>query len=130
MLTLAHLLAIAAGASAGAISRWLLSLWLNQPGAVLPWGTLAANLAGGYLIGLVLGVISLYPEAPPWLRLMLITGFLGGFTTFSTFSAETFELLAQGAYTRAFAYSAGSLAGSLVFTGLGFATLRLFRSAA
>src|SRR3546814_11152399 len=80
-----HFLAIGVGAALGAISRWLLGLWLNHAHAALPWGTLAANLGGGYLIGIMLGALSIYPEVPIWLKLMLVTGFLGGLTTFSTF---------------------------------------------
>lgn len=127
MLTFSHLLAIGVGAALGAISRWLLGLWLNHAHAALPWGTLAANLTGGYLIGVILGVVSLYPEVPVWLRLMLVTGFLGGLTTFSTFSAETFGLLERGAYLHALGYSGISLLGSLALTALGYAMVHGLR---
>lgn len=127
MLTLHHFLAISLGAAAGAVSRWLLGLWLNHPHVALPWGTLAANLIGGYLIGVVLGVLSIYPDVPPWLRLMLVTGFLGGLTTFSTFSGETIGLLERGAYLPAFGYIGLSLAGSLALTVLGLATVQLLQ---
>jgi CrcB protein len=129
MLTLTHFLAISLGAAAGAVSRWVLGLWLNHPHVVLPWGTLAANLIGGYLIGVVLGVLSLYPDVPAWLRLMLMTGFLGGLTTFSTFSGETVGLLERGAYLPALGYIGLSLAGSLALTALGLATVHLLRPA-
>ena len=125
MLTSINFLAIGVGAAAGAICRWLLGLWLNHPGLLLPWGTLAANLIGGYLVGLLLGVLAMYPEAPMWLKLMLITGFLGGLTTFSTFSGEAIGLLERGAYLSAFGYIGFSLAGSLALTCLGFATASL-----
>lgn len=123
MLTLSNFLAVAIGAAAGAIARWMLGLGLHHSGSVLPWGTLAANLVGAYLIGLILGMVALHPEVPTWLRLMLVTGFLGGLTTFSTFSAETFGMLERGAYVTAFAYSGISLVGSLALTALGFATI-------
>lgn len=127
MLTYLNFCAIGIGAAAGAISRWRLGLWLNQPGVILPWGTLAANLTGGYLVGLLLGILAMYPEAPMWLKLMLITGFLGGLTTFSTFSGETIGLLERGAYLHAFGYIGFSLVGSLALTCLGFATVSLWR---
>jgi CrcB protein len=127
MLTLGHFFAIGLGAALGAISRWLLGLWLNQSHAALPWGTLAANLIGGYLIGVALGAISLYPEVPDWLKLTITTGFLGGLTTFSTFSAETVGLLERGAYVEAFGYAAVSLIGTLTLTAMGLATMHALR---
>ena len=127
MLTFGHFFAIGVGAALGAISRWLLGLWLNQSHAALPWGTLAANLIGGYLIGVALGVISLYPEMPDWLKLTITTGFLGGLTTFSTFSAETVGLLERGAYVEAFGYAAVSLVGTLTLTAMGLATMHALR---
>lgn len=127
MLTFAHFFAIGIGAAAGAISRWLLGMWLNHPHVMLPWGTLTANLAGGYLVGLLLGVLAMYPEAPTWVRLMLITGFLGGLTTFSTFSGETFGMIERGAYLSALGYIGLSLLGSLALTALGFVTVNLWR---
>jgi|SRR5690606_26135243 CrcB protein len=129
MLTLGHCFSVAAGAAFGAISRWLLGLWLNQAHAALPWGTLVANLAGGYLVGIVLGLVSMSPDFPMWLRLMLVTGFLGGLTTFSTFSAETFGMLERGAYLHALGYGGISLLGSLVLTALGYATVHGLRPA-
>lgn len=122
MLTVANALAVCVGASLGALCRWLLGLWLNGPGAQLPWGTLAVNLGGGYLIGLLLGLLAGQPEVPVWLRLFLLTGFLGGMTTFSTFSGETVGMLMRGVYVPAFVYAAVSLLGSLAATGLGFYT--------
>lgn len=117
-------LAVGAGAVLGAWSRWLLALWLNAHVSGWPWGTLLANLAGAYLIGLVLGMVSLHPEWPAWIRLAVVTGFLGALTTFSTFSAETVAMLESGDYARAAGYAAVSLAGSLLLTGLGLATAR------
>ncbi|NGM88864.1 fluoride efflux transporter CrcB [Parapusillimonas sp. SGNA-6] len=130
MLTFHHFLAISLGAAAGAVSRWLLGLWLNHPHVALPWGTLAANLIGGYLIGVVLGLLALFPEVPTWLRLMLVTGFLGGLTTFSTFSGESIGLLERGAYLHAFGYIGASLVGSLALTALGMVTVHWLRPAA
>lgn len=127
MLTFSHFFAIGIGAAFGAISRWLLGLWLNQSGVIMPWGTLAANLIGGYLIGVLLGILSLYPEVPDWLKLMAITGFLGGLTTFSTFSGETVGLLERGAYITAFGYIGISLLGTLGLTALGLATVHAAR---
>lgn len=130
MFSLPHLLAVALGASIGAVCRWALSLWLNHSAAAWPWGTLGANLLGGYLVGAFLGALSLHPELPVWLRLMLVTGFLGGLTTFSTFSAESFGMLERGHYAMAFGYIALSLLGSLALTALGFATVYLLRPGA
>lgn len=127
MLTLGHFFAVGIGAAFGAIARWLLGLWLNSSGAFWSWGTLAANLTGGYLIGLALGFMSLYPEIPDWLKLTLTTGFLGGLTTFSTFSAETVGLLERGAYASALAYVLVSVAGSLTFTAVGLMTVHAWR---
>ncbi len=127
MLTISNFLAIGIGAALGAICRWLLGLWLNHPSVALPWGTLAANLVGGYMIGVFLGMLAIYPEVPAWLRLMLVTGFLGGLTTFSTFSGETIGLLERGAYVSAMAYAGVSLLGSLALTALGIATVHALR---
>ncbi len=127
MLTFGHFFAIGIGAALGAISRWLLGLWLNSSHVALPWGTLAANLIGGYLIGVALGVFVHYPDMPDWLKLMITTGFLGGLTTFSTFSAETVGLLEREAYFTAFGYAGVSLMGTLALTALGLATVHALR---
>lgn len=126
MLTLANFLAVAAGAMLGAIARWLLGMWLNAANSTMPWGTLTANLAGGYLVGLVLGALALHPEVPAWVRLLTVTGFLGGLTTFSTFSGETVGLLERGDYMAALGYMAMSLAGTLALTAVGLLTVRLW----
>jgi len=122
MLTIVNALAVCVGAALGAMCRWLLGLWLNGPGAAWPWGTLTVNLGGGYLIGVLLGVLAVQPEVPVWLRLFLLTGFLGGMTTFSTFSGETVAMLMRGAYLSATGYAAMSLFGSLAATVVGFYT--------
>lgn len=127
MLTSAHFLAVALGATAGAWLRWLLGLWLNRHADMLPWGTLAANMLGGYLVGLVLGVVAAHPEWPQFWRLLLVTGFLGGLTTFSTFSAEVVGFVEEGRLGMALSYAGISLAGSLVLTFLGLLTAHSLR---
>ena len=118
--------AICVGASLGALSRWWLSLWLNTPGAFLPWGTLAANLIGGYLIGLAIAALQALPQLDPVWRLAIVTGFLGGLTTFSTFSAEVVTLLTQGRLGHALLVAILHLAGSLTMTWLGLHSLAPF----
>lgn len=108
-------LAICIGASVGALARWGLGLWLN-PGAVIPVGTLAANLIGGYLVGLCVAVFHALPDLDPVWRLALVTGFLGALTTFSSFSAEVVGLLGQQRYGLALGTAALHLFGSLALT--------------
>ncbi|MCB1978574.1 MAG: fluoride efflux transporter CrcB [Burkholderiaceae bacterium] len=119
-----NVLSICAGASLGALARWRLGLWLS-PGGLLPWGTLAANLVGGYLIGIAVGVFQVLPQLDPAWRLALITGFLGALTTFSTFSVEIVEMLQQQRALLAFASVALHLGGSLLLTWLGLQTVAL-----
>ena len=107
------------GASLGAIARWQLSLWLNASTHWLPLGTLAANLAGGWLIGLLVALFQAQPGIDPVWRLALITGFLGALTTFSTFSMETVQLLQAGRAAQALALAALHLVGSLALTWFG-----------
>ncbi len=122
------LLAIAAGATLGAWARWGLSLWLDPLKDTLPLGTLAANLIGGYLVGVALAWFGSHPDASPEWRLFVITGLLGGLTTFSTFSAETVLLIERQQIGWACAGIALHLAGSLSMTVLGLATVRLLRA--
>ena len=119
------LIAIAAGAALGAWARWGLSLWLNPAHHAVPMGTLAANLVGGYLIGLAVAGFAQAPQLAPEWRLFVITGMLGGLTTFSTFSAETVDLLQKQAYGWAFGTIALHLLGSLAMTGLGLWTVKM-----
>ena len=112
------ILAICIGASIGALCRWGLGLWLT-PGGVIPWGTLAANLMGGYLIGVCIAVFHAMPQLDPMWRLLLITGFLGGLTTFSTFSAEVIGFLMAERYALALATATAHVAGSLLMTIIG-----------
>ena len=115
-------LAICIGASLGALARWGLGLWLT-PGGVLPWGTLAANLIGGYLIGVAIAAFQAMPQLDPVWRLLLITGFLGGLTTFSSFSAEVVEFLMAGRYGLALLTAGLHVLGSLAMTVLGLKSL-------
>lgn len=118
-------LAICIGASLGALARWGLGLWLN-PGAIMPLGTLAANLIGGYLVGVAVAVFQSLPHLDPVWRLALITGFLGGLTTFSSFSAEVVGMLGQQRYALAFGTTALHLFGSLALTLAGIKTATFF----
>jgi CrcB protein len=113
---------ISLGAALGAVSRWFLALSLNAFWAAMPLGTLAANLIGGYLIGLASSFFSAHADLPMEFRLLVITGFLGGLTTFSTFSAEVIEILQSGGYVRAFLTIGLHLLGSLALTMLGMAS--------
>lgn len=115
-------LAICTGASLGALARWGLGLWLT-PGGLLPWGTLAANLVGGYLIGVAMAAFQAMPQLDPVWRLLLITGFLGGLTTFSSFSAEVVEFLMTGRYGLALLTAGLHVLGSLAMTVLGLKSL-------
>ena len=120
----AQLAMIALGATLGAWMRWGLSLWLNARVAQFPLGTLASNLIGGYLIGLAVAYFSAHPALTPEWRLFVITGFLGGLTTFSTYSAEVVQLLQSGRLAMAGVLALVHLTGSLLLTILGIATYR------
>jgi CrcB protein len=117
-------LAISLGAALGAVLRWLLAVRFNPLWTALPLGTLAANLIGGYAIGLALGWLGQHPELPPQVRLFVITGLLGGLTTFSTFSAEVVTHLQQGRIGPALLVAVTHVVGSLALTALGLATVR------
>ena len=125
MPTLFPVLAICIGASAGALARWGLGLWLT-PGGLIPWGTLAANLIGGYLIGVCIAAFQAVPQLDPVWRLLLITGFLGGLTTFSSFSAEVVEFLMAERYALALGTATAHVAGSLLMTVAGIKTATFF----
>ncbi|MDK6079375.1 fluoride efflux transporter CrcB [Massilia varians] len=120
-------LAVGAGAALGAWLRWGLGLWLGSLHAYVQVGTLAANLVGGYLVGLALGFFSAYPGLAPEWRLFAITGFLGGLTTFSSFSGESVLLLQRGEVGWALAHTLLHLLGSILFCVAGFATWRVLR---
>jgi CrcB protein len=122
--------AIALGAALGALLRWLLGLKLNTLFPSIPPGTLAANLIGGYIIGLAIAFFAAVPGLSPEWRLLVITGFCGGLTTFSTFSAEVVTLLQQGRFSWVLASVAVHVTGSLLMTIAGIATVHLARSTA
>ncbi|HMY27800.1 MAG TPA: fluoride efflux transporter CrcB [Agitococcus sp.] len=121
------ILAISIGASIGAVGRWLLSLWLNKVFLFIPLGTLLANLVGGYLIGVAFALFANHPSWPAEWRLLVITGFLGGLTTFSTFSIETVGLLQQEKWLWAAMQISLHVLGSLVMTLMGLATVSYLR---
>jgi CrcB protein len=118
------IIAICLGACVGALARWGLALWLN-PGGLIPWGTLAANLLGGYLVGVCVAVFQAMPQLDPAWRLALVTGFLGALTTFSSFSAEVVGMLQQQRYALAVGTAALHLLGSLLLTVLGMRSTAL-----
>lgn len=117
-------IAIGLGAAIGSWMRWGLGLWLNSMLPELPLGTLLANLAGGYLIGVAVAFFMQQPGLSPEWRLFIITGFLGGLTTFSTFSAETVTLLTRGQYAWVAVIITTHLGGSLLMTLLGIQTFK------
>jgi fluoride exporter len=123
-MTIAQILAVGGGAALGAWLRWGLGLAFN--GAILPAGTLIANLLGGFLAGVV---IAYFVDSSPQdvMRLFLMTGFLGGLTTFSAFSAEAFGLLNKQEYWWAVAHISSHVVGSLCMTALGFALVHFVR---
>jgi len=125
------LVAICLGACFGALTRWQLALWLNPSsvtvaGTVLPLGTLSANLIGGYLVGVCVAVFQALPQLDPVWRLLLVTGFLGALTTFSSFSAEVVSMLMQQRYALALFTATLHLAGSLLLTVAGMKSVGLF----
>ena len=116
-------IAICIGACVGALARWQLSVHFNH-GDVLPWGTLYANLIGGYLIGIAVEYFMTHAGLPSEWRLFVIVGFLGGLTTFSSFSAEAVELLSDRDFLWSFVLVASHMLGSLAMTWLGILTAR------
>lgn len=114
-------LAVFGGAGIGACLRWAFGAWLNPVFPTLPLGTLAANLLGGLLVGMATTFFSHFSALPAEWRLLVVTGFLGGLTTFSTFSAEVVGLIARHELAWALTTAAAHLGGSLLLTGLGLA---------
>jgi len=118
------LLAIGFGAALGAWLRWGLGIILNPLFPTVPLGTLAANLLGGYLVGAAVTVFHIHVDLPAEVKLFVITGFLGGLTTFSTFSAEAVNMIQRNEYGWALSTAALHLGGSLLLTGLGILTIQ------
>lgn len=123
-MNLVSILAVGLGAFAGAVLRWILGLALNPLLPSLPLGTLAANLLGALVMGGVMGVLAHYEALPIAWRLAITTGFLGGLTTFSTFSAETVTLFLRQQYGWTTAIVAAHLFGSLLMTLAGIGLVR------
>ena len=121
------IVAIALGAALGALLRWQLGSKLNSVFPTIPPGTLAANLIGAYVIGLCIAFFSTYPAISPEWRLLVVTGFCGGLTTFSTFSAEITTLLQQGRISWALGAVAVHVAGSIAMTFAGIGTIYLLK---
>ncbi len=119
--------AVGIGAATGAWLRWGLGILLNPVFPTLPLGTLVANLVGGYLMGIAMGIFTHYANLPAEMRLLITTGFLGGLTTFSTFSAEAVTLLSRQQYGWAMAHVSSHVAGSLAMTILGIFTINLLK---
>ncbi|AXT47050.1 MULTISPECIES: fluoride efflux transporter CrcB [Chromobacterium] len=122
------ILAISVGAALGALLRWALGVKLNSLWPSLPPGTLAANLIGGYIIGLAVAFFASAPGVSPLWRLLVITGFCGGLTTFSTFSAEVIALLQQQRLLPALAAVTVHVGGSLLATLTGIASWHWLRA--
>lgn len=120
-------LAVGLGAALGAWLRWGLAMWLNGMHPIIPFGTLAANLLGGYAVGLAIAFFAQHPGIAPEWRLFIITGMLGGLTTFSTFSAELFTLFARAQVWAGLALAGAHLLGSLMMTAFGVWSLRWLR---
>lgn len=127
-MTFTGLLAVGGGAALGAWLRWWLSVLLNPIVAGLPLGTLTANLVGGYLIGVAFAAFSHFEALSPEIRLFIVTGFLGGLTTFSSFSAEAATLLGRQQYAWTAALIAAHVVGSIAMTFVGIASFRLAAS--
>ncbi|MGP4845226.1 fluoride efflux transporter CrcB [Marinobacter sp. 1Y8] len=121
------MLAISLGAAIGANLRWLLSLWLNTNGAVVPMGTLIANLSGAWLVGVLISYFSSASHLGPEWRLFAVTGLCGALTTFSTFSLEMFGALQSDRWLAAATGMSLHVFGSLLMTGLGIYSFHVFR---
>ena len=117
---------VSIGASLGAVLRYFFGIILNGFFPTIPLGTLTSNILGGFLMGVFLALTRVYPLIPEVIRLSIVTGFLGGLTTFSTFSAELFTLLSFQQYFFAFLIILAHLGGSIIATYLGFFSVKFF----
>ncbi|MBW8127763.1 fluoride efflux transporter CrcB [Pseudomonas sp. D8002] len=122
---LKSLIVIAVGASLGAWLRWLLGMKLNALFPTIPPGTVVANMVGGYIIGLAIAFLAASPTLSPEWRLLIITGFCGGLTTFSTFSAETVALIQEGRLLWALGSISLHVVGSLAMTAAGLLSYQM-----
>lgn len=122
------IIAVSVGGGGGALLRWWLGLTLNQFFPAIPPGTLAANLIGGYVVGAAMAFFGTYTALAPEWRLLVITGFCGGLTTFSTFSGEVVTLMQQGRLLLALGAAAAHLLGSILMTFAGIGTVLMLRS--
>ena len=122
---LKSLFVIAVGASLGAWLRWLLGMKLNALFPTIPPGTVVANMVGGYIIGLAIAFLAASPTLSPEWRLLIITGFCGGLTTFSTFSAETVALIQEGRLLWALGSISLHVVGSLAMTAAGLLSYQM-----
>lgn len=120
------LLAVAGGSAIGGCARWGLAIWLNEGRNYFFVGTFAANAIGGFLVGLAVAFFSRNPDISPEWRLLVITGFLGGLTTFSSYSAEVVGLIDRGEINWALIVAGSHLAASLLLTAAGFWVYRQF----
>ena len=120
--------AVSVGAVIGANLRWALGLWLNSTYHAIPWGTLLANLSGGWMVGLLIGFFTQSSTLSPEWRLFAITGLCGGLTTFSTFSLEMFAALQEGKWAMAITGILAHVLGSLLMTALGFYMFSLIKA--
>jgi fluoride exporter len=118
-------IAVGAGAAIGAWVRWGLTLWLNERHAHFPLGTFSANALGGFLVGIAVAYFATHADIAPEWRLLIVTGFLGGLTTFSTYSAEVIQLIERGQLGWALAVGGSHLAVSLLLTAVGVWVARL-----
>ena len=122
---LKSLIVIAVGASLGAWLRWILGMKLNALFPTIPPGTVVANMVGGYIIGLAIAFLAASPTLSPEWRLLIITGFCGGLTTFSTFSAETVALIQEGRLLWALGSISLHVVGSLAMTAAGLLSYQM-----
>ena len=119
-----EILIVGAGSFLGGSARYIVSLFMHSTGNGFPWATFSVNIAGSLFIGLLWGMMVRYPNMPSWLPLLLMTGFCGGFTTFSTFSKESLALLQSESYMTFLFYAIGSVTLGIAAVTLGYLTIK------